>query len=314
MDIGTAKLPLAERRGIPHHQLDVLEVTEEASVAAYQPAPGPTSPRSPGAGGTPVLVGGSGLYVRAALDRPRDPAHRPGGPARGSRRRPLASAPRRCCSGCASSTRRRRRRSRPTTPDASCAPSRSSSSPVARSRRRCRRREYVRPTVPIGLELPRARPRRADRRAGAPDVVARAWLTRSGPWSRWACARAAPPRGPSATPRRWPQIDGDLTEDEALAQTATLTRRLARRQESWFRPDPRITWLDARRARHAWSGPSRWPGRRSGTMAAMADQLPFTKGHGTENDFVLVPDLEGALDLTAQPGRPARRPPRGHRR
>ena len=42
------------------------------------------------------------------------------------------------------------------------------------------------------------------------------------------------------------QIDGDLTEAEALVQTATLTRKLARRQESWFRPDQRITWLDPR--------------------------------------------------------------------
>ncbi|WP_214369190.1 tRNA (adenosine(37)-N6)-dimethylallyltransferase MiaA [Pseudonocardia sp. H11422] len=68
LDIGTAKLTLAERAGIPHHQLDVLDVTETASVAAYQRAARGTVERLRAAGVTPVLVGGSGLYVQAVLD------------------------------------------------------------------------------------------------------------------------------------------------------------------------------------------------------------------------------------------------------
>jgi len=80
MDIGTAKLTVEARRGIAHHQLDVLDVRQEASVAAYQrearlDLAGIRSRRR-----RPILVGGSGLYVRAALDRleipPTDPAVR----------------------------------------------------------------------------------------------------------------------------------------------------------------------------------------------------------------------------------------------
>jgi tRNA dimethylallyltransferase len=68
MDIGTAKVTEAERRGVPHHLLDVLDVTETASVAAYQRDARATIERLLEAGRLPVLVGGSGLYVRAVLD------------------------------------------------------------------------------------------------------------------------------------------------------------------------------------------------------------------------------------------------------
>jgi len=67
MDIGTAKLSLDERRGIPHHQLDVLDVTDEASVAAYQRGARADVERITSDGGSAVLVGGSGLYVSAVL-------------------------------------------------------------------------------------------------------------------------------------------------------------------------------------------------------------------------------------------------------
>jgi len=64
MDIGTAKLSLAERRGVPHHLLDVWDVRETASVAAYQAMAREVIERLDVA----VVVGGSGLYVRGALD------------------------------------------------------------------------------------------------------------------------------------------------------------------------------------------------------------------------------------------------------
>src|SRR5688500_6597626 len=80
MDVGTAKLTPAERRGVPHHQLDVLEVDEDASVAAYQRHARADLHAVRGRGARPVVVGGSGLYVRALLDRmelaPVDPAVR----------------------------------------------------------------------------------------------------------------------------------------------------------------------------------------------------------------------------------------------
>ncbi len=68
MDVGTAKLTPHERAGVPHHLLDVLDVTDTAAVAAYQRAARDVVERLLGAGRTPVLVGGSGLYVQAVVD------------------------------------------------------------------------------------------------------------------------------------------------------------------------------------------------------------------------------------------------------
>lgn len=67
MDIGTAKLPVGERRGITHHLLDVLDVTEEATVAAYQEAARSAISEVRKRGAIPVVVGGSGLYVSSIL-------------------------------------------------------------------------------------------------------------------------------------------------------------------------------------------------------------------------------------------------------
>lgn len=68
MDIGTAKLPPAERGGIPHHQLDVLEVTQTATVARYQQAAADDVEAIAARGAVPVIVGGSMLYLQALLD------------------------------------------------------------------------------------------------------------------------------------------------------------------------------------------------------------------------------------------------------
>ena len=68
MDVGTAKVPVDERRGIAHHQLDVLDVSQEASVAHYQEHARADLAAISARGARPVVVGGSGLYVRAALD------------------------------------------------------------------------------------------------------------------------------------------------------------------------------------------------------------------------------------------------------
>src|SRR4051812_18974236 len=80
MDVGTAKVPLRERADVPHHLLDVLDVTDEASVAAYQRQVRACLDDVTARGRVPVLVGGSGLYVRAALDHleipPTDPVVR----------------------------------------------------------------------------------------------------------------------------------------------------------------------------------------------------------------------------------------------
>ncbi|MGH3952405.1 MAG: tRNA (adenosine(37)-N6)-dimethylallyltransferase MiaA, partial [Pseudonocardiaceae bacterium] len=78
MDIGTAKLTEAERRGVAHHLLDVLDVTETASVAAYQRETRACVERLLARGTVPVLCGGSGLYVQAVLDDLRFPGTDPG--------------------------------------------------------------------------------------------------------------------------------------------------------------------------------------------------------------------------------------------
>ncbi|BBZ48537.1 tRNA (adenosine(37)-N6)-dimethylallyltransferase MiaA [Mycobacterium heidelbergense] len=68
MDIGTAKLPADARRGVPHHQLDVLHVTETATVARYQRAAAADVEAITARGAVPVIVGGSMLYVQSLLD------------------------------------------------------------------------------------------------------------------------------------------------------------------------------------------------------------------------------------------------------
>ncbi|WP_273732175.1 tRNA (adenosine(37)-N6)-dimethylallyltransferase MiaA [Mycolicibacterium septicum] len=77
MDIGTAKLPVAERRGIPHHQLDVLEVTETATVARYQQDASADVEAIAARGAVPVIVGGSMLYIQSLLDEWTFPATDP---------------------------------------------------------------------------------------------------------------------------------------------------------------------------------------------------------------------------------------------
>jgi tRNA dimethylallyltransferase len=77
MDIGTAKLGADERRGIPHHQLDVLEVTEIASVARYQQAAADDIEAIADRGAVPIVVGGSMMYIQSLLDEWTFPATDP---------------------------------------------------------------------------------------------------------------------------------------------------------------------------------------------------------------------------------------------
>ena len=82
MDIGTAKLSLAEQAGVPHHLLDVLDVTEDANVAWYQSHARAKITEIQGRGKSVVIVGGTGLYIKAILDElnfpDTDPAIREG--------------------------------------------------------------------------------------------------------------------------------------------------------------------------------------------------------------------------------------------
>ncbi|GAA2150957.1 tRNA dimethylallyltransferase [Humibacillus xanthopallidus] len=249
MDIGTAKLPPAERRGIAHHQLDVLDVTQEATVAAYQQAARSDLVSIAARGHRAVLVGGSGLYVRAALDRldipPTDPgvrarledeAERLGGVE--LHRRLAESDPEAAAQILPGNVRRVVRAlevieitGRPF----------SASMP---------RREFVSPAVMVGLRVDRAvLDERIDRRVEA------MWETGLRQETEGLLERGLRTGVTASRAIGYSQaiavIDGELDEAQARADTAQATRRYARRQESWFRPDPRIVWLDATDGDHA---------------------------------------------------------------
>ncbi|GAB2891177.1 tRNA (adenosine(37)-N6)-dimethylallyltransferase MiaA [Streptomyces mayteni] len=248
MDIGTAKLTAAERRGIPHHLLDVWDVTVAASVAEYQRMARATIDRLLAAGRTPVLVGGSGLYVRGAVDALEFPGTEPVVRARlegelavvgsGALHARLAEADPRAAEAILPSNGRRIVRAlevieitgRPFTAQLPGP----GEDPGA----------Y--PTLQLGVtvERPELDARIADRvelmwRAGLVDEV-RA-LERVGLRNGRTASRALGYGQVLAA------LAGECDEAEARAETVRATRRFARRQESWFRRDPRVRWLDGSR-------------------------------------------------------------------
>ena len=243
MDIGTAKVPVTERRGIPHHQLDVLDVVQEASVAAYQQAARADIAAIQGRGRHPVLAGGSGLYVRAALDvleiPPTDPvvrarlaerAESEGAPATFARLRDLDPA-----AAAAIEPGNTRRIVRALEVIELTGRPFSATMPT---------RTFLQPTVVLGLRVPR---QELDERVAT--RVRRMWaeglldevrhLETLGLRAGRTASRAL------GYAQALAELDGTMTTEQAQEATTTLTRRLVRRQESWFNPDPRITWLDA---------------------------------------------------------------------
>ncbi|WP_289018004.1 tRNA (adenosine(37)-N6)-dimethylallyltransferase MiaA [uncultured Ornithinimicrobium sp.] len=242
MDVGTAKLPPAQRHGVPHHQLDVLDVREEATVAAYQTAARADLEAVRARGRVPVVVGGSGLYVRALLDRMEIPPTDPGVRARweaelervGAEALHARLAEVDPVAARAIQPRNGRRVVRALEVVELTGRPFSATMPA---------REHVRPTVVLGLRADRevldARiGRRAEAmwRAGLVEEVR--GLVERGLREGRTASRAV---GYAQALR---QLDGELTQEEAVADTVGATRRLARRQERWFGPDPRVVWLE----------------------------------------------------------------------
>ena len=242
MDIGTAKLPPDQWRGIPHHLLDVLEVTDEATVARYQPLARDTIDGIRARGAVPILVGGSGLYVSSVIYDFRFPGTDPD--LRAELERELAAH------GPGMLYRRLLQQ------DAAAAQSIGPSN----GRRLVRALEVValtgepvsaslpdepvpwRPLTVIGLTAPREElTARLDARvegmwqAGLLDEVQR--LIPAGLEQGVTASRAI------GYAQALGQLRGDLTRDEAIAQTQQLTRRYARRQVSWFKRYPGVHWL-----------------------------------------------------------------------
>jgi len=240
MDIGTAKITLAERHGVPHHLLDTMDVTEEASVSAFQQDCRAIIDDIHARGRRAILVGGSGLYVRAALDvlefPGTDPALRKAleDEAAAHGLSVLADRLRAVDPVSAERLGDARRIIRALEVHRLTGRPFSSFMPV---------REYVRPAVQIGLDVDREllRERLALRvhrmvDAGLLDEV-RA-LDAVGLRRGKTAARAL---GYAQFLR---VLDGDSDTATAAEETIVATRQFARRQLTWFRADPRITWLD----------------------------------------------------------------------
>ena len=274
MDIGTAKLPVAERRGITHHLLDVLDVTEPATVAEFQGWAREVIDDCRDEGSFPCAGGRFGaLHPRGArrVRVPRAPTPRSANDSRRSSRR--------------SGTRRMHARL------AELDPAAAAQVLPSNGRRVVRALEVVEITGrPFSASLPEQRyhydGRGADRRGHRPgDAGPRASSSASRPM--WAAGfveevRRLADRGlrEGRTANRalgYQQVlaflDGELTEEEAREQTVTGTRRFARRQDSWFRKDPRITWVryDDPRARRA--GRSRRSGRSVAELVELLGQV-----------------------------------------
>ncbi len=243
MDVGTAKLTPEERRGVPHHLLDVLEVTETADVATYQRQARAALDEIAARGRTPLLVGGSGLYVRAALDDMRfpgtDAAVRARWEARlsevGPQRLHAELAARDPAAAAAILPSNGRRIVRALEVGELTGRPFAASLPDQR---------YVRPAVQVGLAVPREQlDARVDARvrrmwdAGLVEEVRR--LETAGLREGLTASRAL------GYAQVLDALDGTTTEAEAAELTARLTRRFARKQESWFRRDERVRWLDA---------------------------------------------------------------------
>ncbi|SDH44810.1 tRNA dimethylallyltransferase [Leifsonia sp. 157MF] len=244
MAIGTAKLPAEEWRGIPHHLFDVLDVTDEATVARYQPEARARIQEIADRGAVPILVGGSGLYVSSVLFDLRFPGtdpelrarleaelaeHGPGMLFQRLAERDTEAARR-------IGSRNGRRIVRALEVAELTGTSVTGALPDEPS-------FWHQPTVIIGLAAPRD------------ELVARLDARVDRMWAEGLLAEvtALIPDGidRGVTARRaigyaqaLAELRGELSREDAIARTQQLTRRYARRQVSWFKRYPGIHWLD----------------------------------------------------------------------
>lgn len=240
MDIGTAKISMEERKGVPHHLLDIMDVTQEASVADFQSECRAVIADIHSRGKHAILVGGSGLYVRAALDILEFPGTDP------ALRRSLEDEYE------AKGLAPLRGRLEEVDPV--------SAARLGDARRVIRalevhgltgrafssfmpQREYYQPAVQIGLSVDREELReRLARRVhrmvetGLENEVAR--LDTLGLRQGKTASRAL------GYAQFLKVLDGEMDVPAAAEETIVATRQFARRQLTWFRADPRISWLD----------------------------------------------------------------------
>ncbi len=243
MDIGTAKLTTAGQRGVPHHLLDIWPVQHTASVADYQQRARDAIDTLLSSGRVPIVVGGSGLYVRAALDRLEFPGtdetlraqleQRLAGEGPQQLHAELATLDPAAAAAILPTNGRRIVRALEVI-QLTGAPFTASLPGF----------ESVYDVTMIGLDGPndwldQRVDERVDRMFAAGLVDEVAGLVQAGLREGRTASRALGYQQVLA------HLDGSLTVDEARAETAQATRRFVRRQRSWFRRDPRIQWLSA---------------------------------------------------------------------
>ncbi|WP_419926718.1 tRNA (adenosine(37)-N6)-dimethylallyltransferase MiaA [Candidatus Poriferisocius sp.] len=242
MDIGTAKPTDAERDEVRHHLIDVADPSQDYSLTMFQQAARQARSEIADRGRAAVLVGGTGLYLRAVIDDLEIPGRFPETeavleeePDTEALHRRLGELDPVAAARMAPTNRRRIIRALEVTvgsgrPFSSYGPGLSTYPP--------------RDTLQIGLRLSRAEiDRRIEQRcrqqmADGFLAEAEALASRRPPLSRTA-SQALGYRELLA------HLNGQMSLDEAVALAVTRTRRFARRQERWFRRDPRIIWLDA---------------------------------------------------------------------
>jgi tRNA dimethylallyltransferase len=245
MDVGTAKPGLAERDGVRHHLLDLWHVRQAASVAEYRRLARAEIDRLRASGTVPLLVGGSGLYVRAVLDELDFPGT--DAAVRARLEEELSAA---------GSTALHDRL-------AALDPAAAAAVLPSNGRRIVRALEVIELTGgPFRARLPEPRPHYPavivglDREPAELDEriaarVDRMWA--AGFVNEVAALDADGLReGPTASralgyAQVLAQFDGALTADQARERTVSTTRRFVRRQRSWFRRDATISWYDAGR-------------------------------------------------------------------
>ena len=241
MDIGTAKVPADQRRSVPHHQIDVLEVSQDASVVAYQRHARADLAAIEARGNLPIIVGGSGLYVRALTDDIVFPGTDPRVRARLEERA--------ADQGLAALRAELQRLDAPAAERIE----------AGDARRIVRALEVIEITGrPFSASLPDYRDAaptihlalRPERQALNERIDARAQaMFDAGLLQETEQLVGRGLRQSSTAPRAigYSQalavLDGDLSPDQAVAQTAQATRTLASRQIKWFRRDPRVHWV-----------------------------------------------------------------------
>lgn len=243
MDIGTAKLPVAERRGIRHHLLDILEVREEASVSSYQQLAREAVAQIWERGRVPVVVGGSGLYLRALLDDIAFP------PTDSAVRARWEERVRRLGAGAAWEELAAR------DPEAARMIGMTDERRIVRAlevneitgasfRAFLPRRAYLdEATVQIGLR--RERPElheRIERRVSR--MVRDGLLEETRALRAQGLEQGRTARRAIGYEQALAVLDGRMGCGEAMEATVAGTRRLVRKQDTWFRRDERVHWLE----------------------------------------------------------------------